>query len=88
VGKRYVLLRSERALSPEEVKALGAAAKKVDPASKVIELGINNWVVVRTDSSHADQFRGPKMLGAGGPGVSSVLTSGSIGKLKSRAHGG
>jgi hypothetical protein len=88
--KRYVLLLSEDELTDADRKGLATALEAKYGRVKVIPVeGNPRAVIVKTTNTAAPLLReaGAEPAG-GGPPLRTVLTSGSIGKLKSRASGG
>lgn len=89
-SKRYVLLEADREVTPADWKALVRHLEERFGKLKPIPVaGNERALVVKTDNRIAPLIReeAPSMsIGLGK--VRSVLTSGSIGKLKSRARDG
>ncbi len=87
-SKRYVLLEADGDVSPEEWTALSRLVEARLGKAKVIQVeGNGRAVVVKTDSEGAARLREEgALLSARGRKVMSVLTSGSIGKLKRLAE--
>ncbi len=84
--KRYVLLEAEGEATPEEWKALAGHLEERFGKMKLISLEENRrFFILKTDNAVAPQIRGETEMNAGGKSVKTVLTSGSIGKLKRRA---
>lgn len=87
-SKRYVLLEAEGEVTPDEWRGFADALKQRFGKLKVIAVeGSGRAVVVKTDNLIAPRIRevSPEMR-VGCRRVASVLTSGSIGKLKRRAR--
>jgi hypothetical protein len=89
VSKRYVLLMAEEALTEEDAKNLLEILGQRHGKVKVIPVAANpRALIVKTTKTVAPLLRessGKIILG--GKAFASVLTSGSIGKLKRRASG-
>jgi hypothetical protein len=89
VTKRYVLLVADEELTESEVKDLAALLEGRHGKVKVIALeGDRRGVVVKTTNELAPYLRdSDPPLTLHGKRLKSVLTSGSIGKLKRRRSG-
>lgn len=86
-SKRYVLLEADGDVTPQEWRGFAHHLEERFGKLKVIPVEVNNRAfVVKTDNSTAPRIREKSSeLRAGDRRVASVLTSGSIGKLKRRA---
>ncbi len=87
-SKRYVLLEAEGEATPQEWKDFARSLEHRFGKLKLIPVeGNDRALVVKTDNSTAPRIReeSPGMR-VGDKRVSSVLTSGAIGKLKRRAR--
>jgi len=85
--KRYVLFKSEKALTEGERKQLAEILERRYGKAKLIAIeGNPRAVIVKTTNETAPQLRDldPKLT-INGKRLTSVLTSGAIGKLKRRA---
>ena len=86
-SKRYVLLEAEEDVTPQERRDFVHILERRFGKLKAIPVEGNDRVLlVRTDNVTAPRLRGesPRMK-IGDKRVVSILTSGSIGKLKRRA---
>jgi len=85
--KRYVLLTSTEALTEDDRKLLAEVLEKRYGKTKLIAVGGNpKAVIVKTNNNIAPRLRGLEpALSIQGKMLTSVLTSGAIGKLKRRA---
>jgi hypothetical protein len=81
--KRYVLLEADGDATPEEWKDLARGLEKRFGKIKAIPIaGNGSALVIKTDNDFAPLIRECADLRAGERKVRTVLTSGSIGKLK------
>ena len=86
MSKRYVLLFADEDILEADFKALSELVEHVDVRAKLISVdGNKRAVIVKTTNTHAPSLRELRKLEIGGKELRAVLTSGSIGKLKSRA---
>ena len=86
-SKRYILLEAERDMTPQEWMGFVHTLEQRFGKLKAIPVeGNDRALLVRTDNVNAPRIRGesPRMK-IGDKRVVSILTSGSIGKLKRRA---
>lgn len=87
--KRYVLIQAERTLPPEELSTLTRMLEqRHGNLGFTLVDGRRTSIIVKTDRAVAEGIR-ESLADAtfGGTRVRTVLTSGSIGKLKRRATG-
>lgn len=89
MSKRYVLLMAEEALTEEDAKSLLEILEQRHGRAKVFAVKSNpRALIVKTTNAVAPLLREPGgQITLGGKALVSVLTSGSIGKLKRRASG-
>jgi len=81
--KRYVLLQADADVQPQAWKELATLLEGRFGRLKAIPVaGNDRAMIVRTDNFAAPRIRECEDLHAGTARVRSVLTSGSIGKLK------
>ena len=86
MSKRYVLFLAESALTERDMTELASAAKGAYGAVKLIPVeGNPRAVILKTSDAVARVLRRAGNDGWGAGLLTPVLTSGSIGKLKSRA---
>ncbi|QQG49436.1 MAG: hypothetical protein HY247_03800 [archaeon] len=84
MAKRYLLLLAERPLGQEDLEAISGELKARALRASVIQVDANPMaVIVKTDQRGAMALR--ERAPSAGPPLRAVLSSGSIGKLKSRA---
>ena len=82
-SKRYVLLMTEGEVASDEWKDLARVLEQRFGKVKAIPVkGNGSVLVIKTDNEVAPRIRECQDLRIGGSEVKSVLTSGSIGKLK------
>ena len=87
IPKRYVLFVADGEPTAADWKEFARILEERHGKLKPIAVeGAPRAMVIRTDNVVAPQLRAEDGLTAGGKRVRSVLTSGSIGKLKRRAH--
>jgi hypothetical protein len=86
MSKRYVLLVADGEISEDDLKELTTIIEQRHRNAKLIPVkGNRRAVVVRTDNDAAPLLRNGPELAVGGKKLAAVITSGSIGKLKSKA---
>lgn len=85
--KRYLMLTSESVIDDEARKELTHRIAKISPSMAKKAVWFDRALIVKTDNVDVPFVREALELGASGVKLKSVLTSGSIGKLKKAVPG-
>ncbi len=88
-SRRYLLYLCDTDLSDDEIKEFRNVLERRHRPVRLIEVSANRKaVIVKTNNKTVSEIRrSSSMVTIQGKSVSAVLTSGAIGKLKSRASG-
>lgn len=85
--KRYLMLRSEGVIGEDARKELTHRIAKISPTMAKKAVWFERALIVKTDNVDIPFVKEALELSVGGVKLKSVLTSGSIGKLKKAVPG-
>jgi hypothetical protein len=85
--KRYLLLASDAPIDEEARRELTHRIAKISPTMAKKAVWFDKAIIVKTDNVDLPLVKGALEMSAAGVSLRSVLTSGSIGKLKKAVPG-